>query len=288
MASDGRGLVGGVGWWCSAQSGPWSWSPQYFPGIWAAMFALIFGYVFAIRRIGPSKVAAGEPVVTKAQVFSFGLGWVLLWLATDWPIGVLGAGYLLTAHMVQYVAYSLVVAPLLIQGTPGWMRDLVLNARGMGWARYLVERPLYAFALFNVVLALTHMPFIADTLKPIQLGSMAMDATWLIAALIFWTAIGAFDQEEREASGANAKRLLYVIGITILPTIPGAFFVYADFPIYTTFEFATRAFEDVSAKEDQVIAGLVMWMGMTPILLFRLALAFFQWSATESKRAGQL
>jgi cytochrome c oxidase assembly factor CtaG len=189
--------------------------------------------------------------------------------------------------MVQYVLYSLVVAPLLIRGTPGWMRDLVLDTRGLGWARALVARPLYAFALFNVVLALTHMPFIADTLKPIQFGSMAMDVTWLIAALIFWTAIGAFDEEE-DSSLANAKRLLYVIGITILPTIPGSFFVYAEFPIYTTFEFATRAIGDFSAKDDQVMAGLVMWMGMTPILLFRLALAFFHWSEAESRRAGQI
>jgi len=277
-----------VGWWCSAQKGPWSWTPQYFPGIWISMIALLAGYIYAIKRIGPLKVEPDEPVVTRTQVASFGAGWLLLWIATDWPIGVLGAGYLLTAHMLQYVLYSLVVAPLLIRGAPRWMRELVLDARGMGPIRAIVERPFYAFVLFNVVLAFTHLPFIADTLKPIQFGSMAMDMLWLMSALVFWTAIGAFDEAGETSSGANARRLLYVVGITILPTIPGAFFVYADFPIYTTFEFATRAFSDLSAKDDQVVAGLLMWMGMTPILLFRLALAFFQWSATESRRAGQI
>jgi putative membrane protein len=276
-----------VGWWCSAQQGPWTWSPQYFPGIWIAMIALLAGYVYALRRIGPSKVGPGERVVTRSQVLSFAAGWLLLWVGTDWPLGVLGAGYLLSAHMIQYLLYSLVVAPLLIQGAPLWMRQAVIEARGMVWVRFFVNRPLYAFALFNVVLAITHMPFIADTLKPIQFGSMAMDTLWLLAALIFWTSIGERAGQE-ETTATDAKRVLYVIGITVLPTIPGAFFVYADFPIYTTFEFATRVFEGFSAKDDQVLAGLLMWVGMMPILMLRLALAFFGWSQTEAKRAGQI
>jgi len=36
-----------------------------------------------------------------------------------------------------------------------------------------------------------------------------------------------------------------------------------------------------------VVAGLVLWVGMMPILMFRLALAFFEWSQAESRRAGR-
>jgi putative membrane protein len=276
-----------VAWWCSAQQLSWSWAPQYYPGIWVVMLALLVGYVYVVRRIGPSKVAAEEPVVTGGQATSFVAGYVLLWLATDWPIGALGAGYLLTAHMIQYVAYSLVVAPLLLRGTPPWMRELVLNAPGMGPLRALTERPFLAFVGFNVVLAVTHLPFVADTLKPLQFGQMLMDILWLVTALAFWTAIDSFDEEE-DHSLAHGKSLLYIIGLTVLPTIPGAFFVFADFPIYTTYEFATRAFGDFSARDDQVLAGLVMWVGMMPFLMVRLALAFFTWSQAEGRRAGQI
>jgi putative membrane protein len=276
-----------VAWWCSAQKASWSWTPQYYPGIWAVMIVLLVGYIYAIRRVGPSKVSAGEPVVTRGQVTSFAVGWVLLWLATDWPLGALGAGYLLTAHMIQYVAYSLVIAPLLLRGTPPWMRRLVLDARGMQPLRALTERPFLAFVVFNVVLAGSHLPFVADTLKPLQFGQMFLDVLWLVTALALWTALGSFDDEDSHTL-AHGKRLLYLIGLTVLPAIPGAFMVFSDFPIYTTYEFATRAFEDFSAREDQVIAGLVMWVGMMPFLLVRLALAFFEWSQAESKRAGQI
>ena len=282
-----------VNFWCSAQKGPWSWTPQYYPGIWAAMIGLLVAYVFAIKRIGPNRVEPGEPVVTRKQVTSFGMGYVLLWVATDWPIGALGAGYLLTAHMIQYILYSLVVAPLLIRGMPPWMRELILEAPGVGWARYLVQRPLAAFLFFNAVLALTHMPFIADTLKPIQFGSAALDVIWLVAGLVFWGSMSGMgsirgDETPETASGAGAKRVLYVIGITFLPTIPGAFFVFSEFPIYATFEFATRAIGDFSAKDDQVLAGLLMWVGTMPILMARLGMAFYRWSEAESRRAGQI
>ena len=276
-----------VSWWCSAQTGPWSWEPQYYPGIWVAMVALLVGYIYVVRFFGPTKVKPGEPICSRAQVVSFSAGYLMLWLVTDWPIGTLAAGYLLTAHMLQYILYSLVIAPLLIHGCPPWMRELILDAKLLQWVRWLVERPLQAFILFNGVLALTHIPFIADTLKPLQFGSMLMDIVWLGAALIFWTAIeGA--EKYTAPSVANARRVLYIIGITILPTIPGAFLVFSNFPIYTTFEFATRAIEDFSAKDDQVLAGLLMWVAMMPILLVRLAVAFFSWSAAESKRSGQV
>lgn len=276
-----------VSWWCSAQTGPWSWEPQYYSGIWVAMVGLLVGYVYVVRRFGPTKVKPDEPTCTKVQITSFGFGYLMLWLVTDWPVGTLAAGYLLTAHMLQYILYSLVIAPLLIHGTPPWMRELILDADVLQWVRWLVERPLQAFILFNGVLAITHIPFIADTLKPLQFGSMLMDIVWLGAALIFWTAIeGA--EKYTAPSVANARRVLYIIGITILPTIPGAFLVFADFPIYTTFEFATRAIEDFSAKDDQVLAGLLMWVAMMPILLVRLAVVFFAWSAAESKRSGQV
>ena len=276
-----------VAWWCSAQQATWTWAPQYYPGIWLVMLVLLAGYIYAVRRVGTSKVGAGDAVLTRSQVTSFGAGWVLLWLVTDWPIGALGAGYLLTAHMIQYVTYSLVVAPLLLRGTPPWMRELVLSAPGMGPLRALTERPFLAFIAFNLVLAGSHIPFVADTLKPIQFGQMFLDVIWLVVALAFWTAIGSFDDGE-EHTLAHGKRLLYIIGMTVLPTIPGAFFVFSEFPIYTTYEFATRAFGDFSAGDDQVIAGLVMWVGMMPFLMVRLALAFFVWSQAESRRAGQI
>ena len=51
----------------------------------------------------------------------FALGMAGLWAASDWPLGTLGAGYLLSVHTVLYIIYTMVAAPLLVLGLPPWM-----------------------------------------------------------------------------------------------------------------------------------------------------------------------
>ncbi|MCH2658039.1 MAG: cytochrome c oxidase assembly protein [Dehalococcoidia bacterium] len=276
-----------VSWWCSARPISWSWDPQFFPGIWVVMLCIIGSYFFVYVKSSKRSSSSDQRIATNKEKLSFVAGWVLLWVMTDWPIGVLGSGYLLSAHMLQYVIYSLVIAPLLVGGITNSMVSGYKDQWFFITIRSLISRPFVCFVAFNIVLAITHIPYFTDILKPLQLGQMLIDILWISVAILFWAAIGTFD-DQSDVSLARAQKLLYIIGITLLPTIPGAFFVFSDFPIYTTYEFATRVFNGISAREDQMYAGLIMWMGMTPILLIRLAMAFFSWSEAESRRAGTI
>jgi len=267
-----------VSWWCSAQPGSaWTWAPQAYPGIWLFLALFVAGYVLALRST--RTPARGR------HLGAFALGVVLLWLALDWPLGALAAGYLLTAHMLQYVLLSLVVAPALLAGTPAPLRRRVLAARGMAPVRWWVERPMAAFSLFNVVLAVTHLPLVADTLKPLQLGSMAMDLAWLGSALLFWWSLSP-DVQEREPEAIYGRRMLFLLGTKVVPIALGALFVFSEFPLYRTYELAARAIEGLGAKGDQTIAGWLMWMGATPVLVVHLAAAFFAWHELEARGAG--
>ena len=62
---------------------------------------------------------------SKRRCFVFAV--LLLWLATDWPLGLLGASYLASAHMVQFLIYTMAVAPLLLLCTPEWMARRLLG-----------------------------------------------------------------------------------------------------------------------------------------------------------------
>lgn len=272
-----------VTWWCAAQTGPWTWAPQAYPGIWLFQLGLLGLYVWALLRVGPSRVAPGEPVATRAQVGWFLLGWVLLWITLDWPLGPLAAGYLLSAHMVQYVLIIWFAAPLLESGLPSWMRSDLLASRALAPLGWIAARPFRAFLLFNVVLVLTHVPYVADTLKPLQFGSMAIDLLWVGSAFLFWLSTSPAREPQRPEV-AYGRQFLYVMGIKVIPILLGAFLVLADFPLYRTFELAARAIEDVPALNDQVFAGWLMWMGTTPLLIYRLARAFFTWHALEESR----
>lgn len=278
-----------VTWWCSAQTGPWTWAPQAYPGIWLFVALGLGAWLWAVRRAGPRHAAPGEPAVTRAQAAGFLLGWALLWATLDWPLGPLAAGYLLSAHILQYAVIVFLVGPLLEAGIPPWMRRAALAPRALAPLRRAVERPFAAFLLLNGVLVVTHVPLVTDALKPLQFGSMAIDLLWVGSALLFWLATSPDAEEGRDRLDAlYGRRFLYVAGVKVLPIFLGAFFVLADFPLYRTYELAPRALEGLTAHGDQVLAGWLMWVGTTPLLLYRLGAAFFTWHHLEERRAGQL
>lgn len=267
-----------VRWWCSAQPGSaWTWEPQAYPGIWLFVALVAVAYLLLLRST-PSSPGGGQRA-------AFAGGLALLWLTLDWPLGALAAGYLLTAHMLQYVLLSLVVAPALLAGVPAPLRVRALGAPTMAPVRWLVRRPIAAFGLFNAVLVVTHIPLVADTLKPLQLGSMAMDVVWLGTALLFWWSLTS-DGEEAGPEAIYGRRMLFLLGTKILPIAIGALFVFSEFPIYATYELAARAVEGLGAKGDQTIAGWLMWMGATPLLVMHLAVTFFTWHELEARGAA--
>src|SRR5690606_22366096 len=65
-----------------------------------------------------TPVPAGESRDLGARAAAFGAAVACLWLVLDWPVGALGAGYLASVHMVQFLVIVLAVPPLLLYGVP--------------------------------------------------------------------------------------------------------------------------------------------------------------------------
>jgi putative membrane protein len=101
-----------VSFWCQALKVPWHWQFRAYPGVWLMAGLLAFSYFRAVYR---RHRRTGAPV-DRRRLMWFCFGWVVLWLASDWPLATLGAGYLASAHMVQYMLYTLVATPLLLLG----------------------------------------------------------------------------------------------------------------------------------------------------------------------------
>ncbi len=261
-------------WWCSAQGTAWDWSWQPYPGVWLLVLALGLGFGLAVRQ---RPGGAGHPG-------SFSLGLLLLWIATDWPVGPLGAGYLASVHMVQYLLLALIVPPLLIHGTPRWVLRRVLCERPLrrSIAR-VATRPLVAFAVFNTVLLATHLPTVVDTLMRSQLGSFAIDMAWLLSGLVFWWPILA--PLEELSPLPYPARLVYLLANVFLPTVPASFLTFADYPIYALYELAPPI-GTLSARTDQQVAGLLMKIGGGLILFGTGSVLFFRWFGREGGDGG--
>jgi putative membrane protein len=261
-----------VTWWCSASTEPWSWSFRAYPGIWLLMAAMLGGYTYLWHRGRPDELTDVE----RRKPLWFGIGFVVLWGATDWPLGTLGAGYLASVHMLQYMLYTLVAAPLLLLGTPEWMaRPIVERLRLEGALRVLAQ-PLVAGVAFNVILVATHAPWTVDRFRADELGSFALDMVWLASGLLLWTPLVSPLKELVHPS--PAVRCVYLfLASGAIPMVPGGILTFSEFPLYATYELAPRV-AGISASADQQTAGIIMKIGNIPIVWGVIFVTFVKWA----------
>ncbi len=266
-------------WWCAARDVAWSWQWQPYPGVWLFMLALVGGYIWLVRRMAPQAAPPGGPPVSRRQWVWFGTGALALWAATDWPIGALGSGYLLSVHTIQWILYTLVAPPLLLLGVPDW---LPLATREGSIARRILRvlaLPVVALIVTDSILLASHVPAVVDGLRRTQAGSFLIDMAWLAGGLVMWWPILAPNPAISRVS--PPWQIGYLFLATVVPTVPAAFLTFADFPVYALYELAPRV-HGIPAGADQQVAGLLMKAVADPILWLAMGILFFRWSRREA------
>lgn len=262
-------------WWCVAQATPWTWSWQPYPGVWLFVLTLAAGYGTLRQRRWE-----GAPPVPRWRTACFAAGILVLWAALDWPIGALGAGYLASVHMVQFLLISLVAPPLLLLGVPpGELRRLARHRR-LRRPLEIVTRPLVAIVVFSTTMAWTHWPVVVDAWMSTQIGSFGLDLAWLLAGLVFWWPVVA-PEPDRDWFGYPAKMGYLIVG-TIVNTGVFAYLAFAELPLYATYELAPPV-SMLTTREDQLLAGLIMKLGGALILWSAITALFALWYL-ESRR----
>jgi putative membrane protein len=238
--------------------------------VWLFVGLLGAAYVVTTRRYPDVETARRRPF--------FFAGLVVLWIASDWPLGPLGAGYLVSIHTLKYILYSFVIPPFLLHGLPRNVLSALLARPAVHHIVKVVARPLVAFAIFNVVMLGTHLPTVVDSFKTMQLGTFTIDMAWLIAGLVFWWQVLAPLPELDPLSYPG--RIVFLIVNVFIPTVPAAFLTFADYPIYALYELAPRIGR-LSPRADQQMAGMLMKIGGGFIIFGTASVLFFRWYADE-------
>ena len=265
-------------WWCSAQGGAWSWAWQAYPGVWLMVLLVGGSYAWALTRLQPPRFAGDDRPTRPREIWAFAAGLLLLWIAADWPVGALAAGYLLSVKTAQLLVFLLIAPPLMLLGLPRWLLRRALRGRVAFRVARFMTRPLIPLILYNVVLAAVHLPPVVDGLGTTQLGSFAVDITILATGFAFWwPALGRLPELQPMSYPGRIGYLM--LGI-FLPTVPASFFTFADYPIYSLYELAPRV-GGLRAVSDQQIAGLLMKLGGGFILFGTMSVMFFRWHAAE-------
>ncbi len=258
-------------WWCVARGVEWTWTWQAYPGVWLFVAALVVAFFRLERRGVDVPLLDASSRRWRRTAFLVGAG--ALWLVLDWPIGAIGAGYLASVHMVQFLVLALIVpALLLLSIREEDYRDL---ARRLPDGPFrAVTHPLVTLATFTIVLAATHWPPIVDTLMPNQAGNMLLDLMWLATGLLFWWPIVAPVPVRR--SWGYPTKMVYLIATTLANTGTFAYLTFTDLPVFSTYELAPP-FPGISTRDDQTLAGLLMKIGGAAILWTAITILFALW-----------
>jgi len=214
----------------------------------------------------------------------FVLGLVTVVVALDSPVDRLAGDYF-WAHMLQHVLLMMVAAPLVVLGAP-WLplwRPLplpfrrrlaraVLKSPGLGWLRPLalcVAAPWPAWILFNVNLAVWHIP----ALYGLTLRSTPVHYTehvlFLLLGLLFWSQLIASPPFHPRLGGFRLA--LYATAGSAVGWLLAVILAIAQHPLYPAQHVGHPG--GISALADQQLAaGVMLGPGSIPY-----AVVVFYW-----------
>lgn len=222
----------------------WTWEPTVLAGL--AALALAYGWLLRTRGRGMSWTPL-------ARIY-FACGLLVLFAALASPIDTGGDRYLFSLHMLQHLLLAMVAPPLLLLGLPEQWRT----------AQRLPVSPLVANIVFNLVLAVWHLPFLYEaTLRDVLLHVLE-HLTFVAAGLLFWWPI-IVPSGTRKAMSVVGK-IAYLGFAGVPPTILGLAFILSPTVLYPFYAAAPRV-TPLSPLDDQLWAGLIMF-GLGNIIYF--------------------
>ena len=274
-----------MSWWPHADGAAWEWGWQPFPAVWLFVLAIGGGYALLVVATRRRRRRRGDPELSAARVALFAFGLAVLWVALDWPLGLLAGGYVASGNVLQDLIVTLVAAPLLLLGLPSMRPRREPAGRLAGQLRegmtVLLGSPVAGAVIFGVTLAVSHLPAVVDTLRPSPWGSFAITAAWLVAAVALWSPlVGPLSGRHRLPYFAG---LLYLAVPFAFPKIVGAFFIFRDDPLYDVYATAPRVWADLSPTGDQQAAGFLLWVIGSFMVIAALAVLFFRWYAEDRR-----
>jgi putative membrane protein len=254
----------------------WRWQPH--PEVWLLVGGVVALAVYALRVVGPKVVPAGSPVATRAQLAWLGLGVVLLWFASDWPMHDVAEEYLFSVHMTQHMLLTFVIPPVFLLATPEWLARLVLGRGRVKRAFYWVARPVPAALAFNALQLLTHWPGTVNASVENALVHYLVHTALVSTAFLLWIPVCGPLPELRISYPAQ---MLYLFVTSIVPTVPAAWLTFAEGSVYSAYDVPQRLW-GLSVTTDQQAAGLIMKLVGGGFLWLIITVRFFQWASKFS------
>jgi putative membrane protein len=247
--------------------------------MWQADFSTpIALLILAGAYVGASIKLGQRPAARQGVAFVAALLAILL--AITGPLDELARERSFTVYIFQQMLLVFVVPPLLLFGLPGWMlRPLMLNRFVEPIAR-VIARPLFAFLLFAAVFTLIHYPMVCDRVCHVHPFYGNLHALLLlVGSLLWWPLLSPLPEYPRMT---YPMQIMYLFLLMIPMTAVAAPITLANSVLYIFYMGGTHPL-GLTPMADQVLGGLIMWVGQGVYIMFVFTAIFYRWSQRDDQ-----
>src|SRR5258708_12256265 len=210
----------------------------------------------------------------RTQPILFASALAVMFLSLNGWLHDLSDSYLFTAHMVQHLILALVVAPLLIRGTRGWMLRPRWRHRPIAIVAGWLSNPMLCFAIFNVVLIGWHLPPLYNAAMANHPLHIVQHLILLAASVIMWWPVLSPMPELPRLSYPG--QMLYLFLMTIPMALVSVSIAYSGSILYPIYALPPPLIH-LPPLHDQMLGALMMWIPGGLYFFAVISVGFFRW-----------
>jgi putative membrane protein len=219
------------------------------------------------RRIGPQ------------QWFWFAVAMATALVALG-PVDVWAERRVFFMQMLEHLVLALVIPPMVLLAVPDWMlRPWVLSRPVEPLAR-LLTRPVVAFLVFTAVFVTAHDPSIFELMCRDPNFHAAVHVSFILGGILLWWPILSPLPELPPLSYPH--QILYLFLVTIPMTAVAAPITLARSVVYPWYLEGPHPW-GLTPMSDQVLGGLLMWIGQGIYLMCVFTVVFYHWARNEEE-----
>ncbi|MGH7986681.1 MAG: cytochrome c oxidase assembly protein [Candidatus Binataceae bacterium] len=244
------------------------------PGLLVALIGLVVAYA------GASWLLGKQPTSHQAGAYMFGV--LSIFFALSGPIDQLTSDRLFTAYILQQMILVLVAAPFLLMGLPDWMLRPVFTNRWLRPFWRVMTRPVVTFLTFSLVFTLIHYPPVCDRICHLQQFYASIRVILVIAGLLLWWPL--FSPLEEFPPLPYPMQIMYLFLLSIPMTAVAAPITLSDSVVYMFYQGGIHPW-GLTPIDDQVMGGLLMWIGEMFYLMTVFTVVFIRWAEADNDTA---
>lgn len=255
-----------------AVQGPIPWTPH--PEVWVLVLGAIAIGGYSAKVLQPKAIAAGYPAISRGQKIWFVLGVTGMWGASDWPVHDIAEDYLYSVHMFQHLLLSMLIPACFTLATPRWVFELLVQPDSRLFRAFRkASTPLVAGLSFNLLTMFLHWSQIVQWSADSAALHFGFHLTIFTSGILMWMpVIGPIKEWRLEPLG----QCVYLFLMSVVPTVPGGWLVFADGVVYRHYDTPERLW-GLDVLSDQQLAGAIMKIVGGWVIWITILVIFSRW-----------